>query len=61
MISTALPDVSAPIAAAPLPQPSPEPPDRAEVFVHLPTVRTVLAKVEVVGRLQPLPLPDLED
>jgi hypothetical protein len=61
MISTTLPDVSAPMAPAPLPQPPPEPPDRAEVFVHLPTVRTVLAKVEVVGRLRPLPLPDLED
>lgn len=36
-------------------------PERAEAFVRLPTVRTVVANVVVVGRLKPLPLPDLDD
>jgi hypothetical protein len=62
MTSTTLPDVSAPITPpTSLPQTTPEPPDRAEAFVHLPTVRTVVAKVEVAGRLKPLPLPELDD
>ncbi|HYE76522.1 MAG TPA: hypothetical protein VEI97_00920, partial [bacterium] len=60
--TTAFPDVSAPLASPPpLPPGSVEPPDRAEAFVHLPTVRTVVANVVVVGRLKPLPLPDLDD
>jgi hypothetical protein len=58
--TTALPDVALPVAP-PVPQAPPEPPDRAETFVHLPTVRTVVANVVVVGRLKPLPLPELDD
>ena len=60
--TTTFPEVSPPLAPpTPLAATAPEPPDRAEAFVHLPTVRTVVAKVEVVGRLKPLPLPDLDD
>ncbi len=57
------PDVGFPLAPpAPAPVPAPvEPPDRAEAFVHLPTVRTVVANLVVVGRLKPLPLPELDD
>lgn len=50
----------------PTPQPLPvgaeqEPTDRADRFVRLPTVRTVTANVVVVGRLKPLPLPEMDD
>jgi hypothetical protein len=59
--ATTFPDVGIPLAPpAPLPTPV-EPPDRVEKFVHLPTVRTVMAKLELVGRLKPLPLPELDD
>ena len=58
---TTFPDVGIPLTpSAPLPTPV-ELPDRAEAFVHLPTVRTVVANVVVVGRLKPLPLPELDD
>lgn len=57
-----LPEASVPLPPASRPEPSePEPIDRAEVYVRLPTVRTVVANVVVTGRLKPLPLPDLED
>ncbi|MEO2089971.1 MAG: hypothetical protein ABGY75_10805 [Gemmataceae bacterium] len=54
--TTTLPEVSAPLTPASRPgPPDPEPIDRAERFVRLPTARTVVANVVVTGRLKPLP------